>query len=152
MFKVKYSLLAFCLVFVFALTSCDEDDPTEPQHEHFEAEGIVLYQDGAKFLEIFEAEFDENLNQSISVQAGSETDVFEIKFLDHDRDEILPEDDDKTFGYLISDESIAGLSQADGGWKFKLEGISAGTTELELRIMHEGHPDFKTPKIPVVVE
>jgi hypothetical protein len=36
-------------------------------------------------------------------------------------------------------------------WAFHLKGLIAGTTTLELQVLHVGHVDVKTPKIPVII-
>ncbi len=155
-------LSALFIAFAIFFTSCDEDNPVK-QGEHIEAAGIILYNGSEIFMRIFEAQFDQAYNTSFELKAGETTDEFEIVFLDedgheielehHDHTMIEVEEEEHSFGFLISDESILELiPDPEDEWGFSLMGKVTGSTDIELRLMHGDHPDFKTPKIPVVVE
>jgi len=39
----------------------------------------------------------------------------------------------------------------EGSYKFQFSGKNNGITQVEFFILHEGHPDFRSGKIPVRV-
>lgn len=154
----KYSSIAVLLFSLSLLfVSCsDEDDPSEPQHEHFEAEGWI-FEDaaGRDYIVIYEGKFDNSgIATEFIVPFDDMTDHFEIYFLDHDKDEINPpDDDDKKLGWVIGDESIVEVHRHDDEeWEFHLKGLKVGETDIEFQIVHNDHADVKTIKIPVKVQ
>ncbi|MFN3871952.1 MAG: hypothetical protein ACK4R9_03015 [Ignavibacterium sp.] len=145
------------IVFFFTLTtltlflsSC-KDDPLEPDMDHFEAEGLVLYQSGIKVAEIFRGVTQDTL---FAVE-GQRTSHFEVKFYNANKQELDPPDHTKQpFAWEIQDTSIVGTWQhpgEEGSYEFHLEGKRVGVTQIEFFIMHEGHADFRSGKIPVKV-
>ena len=52
-----------------------------------------------------------------------------------------------------TDDAIVEIDQDEPGeFEFHLKGIEAGTTTLELFVLHEGHVDVRTIEIPIIVE
>lgn len=136
----------------FTVISCSEDDPVSDQHDHAEADGMVIKSNGNIILKIDEAEIDPNYFEKLSIKENSTMSDLEVFFIDHDGDEFQPHDEDKSFGWVIGDESILQLiPDSENMWQFDLEGLKEGMTDLEIRILHNDHPDFKTPKIPVEI-
>lgn len=158
----KKLLLAIFLVFssLIILTSCDEDDPSSPSEEHFDAAGVEIEDaTGAVFFKVFKGQVDASVNEKFEIPIGM-SDHFEIYFLDDNGNRLEePEDHHYTLGYEIEDPSIVALHQHEDDhdddhyeeWEFHLEGLKAGETTLELSILHEGHSDFRTGKFPVLV-
>ncbi len=139
-------------VLAFAIISCSEDDPVSTQHDHAEAEGLVLKTDGNTIMKIFEGEFDSAYFDTLSIKANSTMQNIEIFFLDHDGDEFQTDDEDKALGWIIGDETMLTLTLSESNkWMVDVEALKEGNTDLELRILHNDHPDFKSPKIPVVI-
>ncbi len=136
----------------FSVISCSEDDPVSEQHDHAEADGLVLKSGSDIVMRIDEGEFDTNYLSKISLKEGEAMSDLEVFFLDHDGDEFQTDDEDKSLGWIIDDETILQLTpKTDNKWMFDLEALKEGTTDLEIRILHNDHPDFKSPKIPVEV-
>lgn len=153
--KINIALMFLALAFVFTITSCTNEDPSSPQVEHFEPEGWVLIDAaGTRFMTIWQGKFDEGSDTSMTIQAGVTSDHIDVKFLNSDKEEInAPEDEDHSFGWEIANEAIAKIDQDEPGeYEFHLKGIEAGTTTLELFVLHEGHVDVRTIKIPIIVE
>lgn len=151
--KKHNSLRLFLLLCVMVLTlfiAC-KDDPLDPHKDHFEAEGIVFYQSGIKVAEIFRG----ITQDTLFATAGQRTTHFEVKFYNPNRQEIdPPTDEHHSFAWEIQDTSIVGVWQhpgEEGGFEFHLDGKIQGITQIEFFIMHEGHPDFRSGKIPVKV-
>jgi hypothetical protein len=146
----KYFLFVF---FAFSLLSaCSEDDPVTPQQGHFDAIGVVLTTSGIEVVSILRGV----TNDTLKVQAGQLTDHFDVSFYDENEHVVdAPDDPAKTMSWEIGDLTIVEVHQDDGQegkFEVHLRGLQAGTTTLELFIMHEGHSDFRSGKIPVVVE
>ncbi|MCX7735318.1 MAG: hypothetical protein N2319_01275 [Candidatus Kapabacteria bacterium] len=153
MFNLKLLIILLFGIFVALLFySCSESSPTE-NDDHYEAAGLLLKQGNTVYMRIFQAKIDNNYNQSISLKTGQESLVFSVVFLDEDGKELPePTDVNKSFGWVIDDNTVVSLEYDNKNkWSFRLKGLKEGTTNLELRLNHNDHPDFKTPKIPVVV-
>ncbi len=136
----------------FTVISCSEDDPVSEQHDHAEADGLVIKSGSDIIMRIDEGEFDSDYNDQICLKEGESMTDLEVFFLDHDGDEFQSNDKDKSLGWIIDDETILQLTpKTDNKWMFDLEALKEGTTNLEIRILHNDHPDFKTPKIPVEI-
>lgn len=132
----------------------EKDDPSSTQQDHFEAEGIVLIDSGVRFFKMFRGQIDtsESKVDTLVVPVGLSP-HWTIKFLDENEQEIDPPDDDnKSFGWIIPDPSVVEMYRHDGQeWEFHLNGLMVGETSIEFRVMHNDHYDFHTPAIPVSV-
>ncbi|MDX1702450.1 MAG: hypothetical protein R3250_17610, partial [Melioribacteraceae bacterium] len=66
-----------------------------------------------------------------------------------------PEGEEQILAWEFDDPEIAGIWQhegEEGGFEIHLEGLSEGETHVEFFIMHEGHADYRSGKIPVRIE
>lgn len=143
--------VSFVLFLSFVIISCSKDEPLAPEEDHFEAEGMVFYESGIKIVEIFRGV----TTDTFFVPSGSMTPHIDVKFLSPERELLDPPDyREKPMGWAISDTSIVSLHQDagdEGKYEFHLEGKKAGVTDIEFFVLHEGHPDFRSGKIPVKV-
>ncbi len=142
-------LLAIPFVAGLIIAGCG-DNPVEGEknHDHFEPRGLILrvgtdsvvYDNGV-------------VNGSLTVKAGEETDLISLDFILEDGERETPTDDDFSLDYTIGDTTVASVEQheADGPWKFHIDGRKAGTTTLTLQLMHVDHADFTAKPIEVVV-
>ncbi len=154
------SILIFLFIVSLLISSCKENDtPSEPQTPHFEAEGLII-QDATKkiIFAVFQGNLLKDFNgnklmDTLIAPLNALSDHYSVKFLDANKNIINPPaDDDHSFGYDITDKTILQIIQDDPkDYAFHLKGLKSGTTTIELRVNHNGHPDFKTPKIPVKV-
>ena len=132
----------------------EKDDPSAPQQDHFEAEGVVLIDSGVRFFHMLRGEIDtsEGKVDTLAVPVGLSP-HWEIRFLDENEQEINPPDDaNKSLGWVIADKSVVEMYRHDGQeWEFHLNGLKVGETTIEFRVMHNDHYDFHTPSIPVSV-
>jgi hypothetical protein len=152
--KSYYKSMFIIALIMIVFTSCkDETNPTEDQHEHFEAVGIVLYQNGQMVFRVNEGIIDKSIADSLRIPLGIATD-FTIKFILEDGDEvIMPDDEDKELSWSIGDASILGITKySDDRSKLTITGLKTGMLGIEIHILHNGHIDFRTPEIPVIVE
>jgi hypothetical protein len=148
--NLKYIFIAIVLGFTI---SCSERDPLEPHEEHFEASGLVLIKSGERFFKVFQGEIVSEM-KVLEVPLGELTDHYSIKFLDDNGDEFdPPTDEDFSLDWEIDDENIAEVHQDEPGeWEFHLKGLIEGTTTFEIRVLHDDHFGFRTPKLPIEVK
>lgn len=141
----------FMLLLSFKIISCSKDEPLSPSEDHFEAEGMIFFESGIKIAEIFRGV----TQDTFFVPLGNMTAHIEVKFLSPERNLLDPPNPKKKpLSWTISDTSIVSVYQhADdqGSYEFHLQGKKVGVTDIEFFVLHEGHPDFRSGKIPVKV-
>lgn len=150
---MKKFLSYFIISAVVIICACSESNPVS-QEDHFEASGLVLIKSDAIFMKIFKGSIDTTFVSKFEITKGESTEYFHVQFL-NDSGSVLdpPEDNNKNFGWIVDDTTIVMPEKnTQDKWSFRLKGINSGTTSLELRLLHLDHPDFKTPKIQVVVK
>ena len=161
-----HAIFGLLLVFNFACEDDDHDDHDHPE-DHTDADGFVLEDESG--AEVYR-EFEGAVEGSITLSVGDTLEL-SVHFLDHDGEEIEHEeegDEDHEDGLSISenDESIAKVEVEDHeeegddhdhdheehGMAIHVIGVSAGSTNFKLQLMHEGHADYtSTNNVPVVV-
>jgi len=145
-------LLAYILLVTFMLACSDDDTPLQAEEEHFEAIGTVVYDASAALtLSILRGV----TTDTLYAVNGELSDHYTVKFYDEDENIIDPPDEEHAeMGYEVTDTSILEIWQhpgEEGGFEFHLRGLAVGQTTLELFVKHEGHNDYRSGKIPVVV-
>ncbi|MBD3287662.1 hypothetical protein GF337_02560 [candidate division KSB1 bacterium] len=144
---IKIALLSALVIAL--MTGCSEDNPVEADHEHNEAEGVLLKIDDTIIVRVEEGEVKEG---KITVKVNEETSSIFASFLDHDGEEFIPDEEGSYLLPEIADESIATAEVVTGQeWHFTVSGVKAGTTTLIVKLMHGDHHDFLTPAIQVEV-
>ena len=148
-------IMAFSFVVCALLSSgCgDDDNPVKDDHdgEHAEAVGFVLRTSGVELVRYENGEVGGN----IEVGVGRETALLSLRFIDEEGDLFAPESDDGfSLDWEIADETIAEVEQhqEDGAWAFHLIGLVTGRASLIIKLNHEGHADFVSKAIEIVVE
>jgi len=141
-----YALLSIFII----VSACSSSSSSDDHDDHEEAEGFRLKLSGQTIVEQLP---DQDVTGSITVQAGQETALISIFFIDHDGEEFQPDGVSNTLGYSFTTAEIAEFEQheEDGKWSFHIHGEAAGTTTLTLRLMHDDHSDFDTQAITVTV-
>ena len=144
-----FLVVAFISVFFF---SCkEEDSPLPPQEDHFKAEGIVFMESGIIIADIFRGV----TNDTLFAPKGGMTTGIDVKFYDGNKNVINPPDKSKQkLSWEFVNNTLASVWQHpgdEGGYEFHLKGLAVGTTQMEFFVMHEGHADFRSGKITVVV-
>ena len=148
------------LVFLFAsmilfTTGCEDDD--NDHDHHTDAEGFVLKSEsGTEVYKEFEGAIITN-NLTLSVGDTLEISVY---FLDHGGDEIEHEDEDDKLSVSGFNADVAVVSVEEHEetgmdhheMALEIIGVSAGSTEFKLELMHGDHADYtSTNNIPVTV-
>jgi len=136
---------------IISLIACNEKSSLDNESEHTEAIGLTIYYQGEPYFKVLNAKIDTTLAPKFYLQNGTEM-LFEVKFIDEDGKEIVPTEASKNFAWIIDDTTIAKLEfLPNEKYKFKGKGLRLGETQIEFRLNHYDHPDFKTPKVPLEV-
>lgn len=148
------SQISFIILLVFTLTSCEKSNPVE-QEEHFEPMGLII-RDATKavYMKLWEGKLDTAYYSKISILDTGLTDAFYVTFLNDKKEEIEAPESAK-LAYIVSDISIANVYQhqgEEGDTEFHLIPKKVGITDIEIRVLHNDHSDFKTPKISLEVK
>ena len=156
---LKVQLVLLITSMMFFTTGCEDDDHDHDE-DHTDAEGFVLENEsGTEVYKEFEGAIVTN-NLILSV---GDTLELSVHFLDHDGEEIEHEEDgEEEEGLRITgnNESIA-IVEAEEHEEDEEEhhemaihviGVSAGSTEFKLELMHDEHADYtSTNNVPVSV-
>lgn len=143
-----HTLLVALLAILFTATACNNPASSEEEH-HEDPVGAVLKMNGQEI-----ARYDESgVTGQIEVNAGEETALISIFFLADDGDEFQPDEPEFSLNWTDIDTSIADVEQheEDGKWSFHIHGEASGNTSVVFQLFHDGHSDFDTQPIPVVV-
>ena len=157
-----HSILLLTSLALFTV-GCEDDDHDEHGHGegHTDAEGFKLEDENGN--EVY-SQFEGAIDGAITLNVG-ETLELTVHFLDDDGNEIEHEEEegeDHEDGLEVSvaDPNIATVEveghedEGDGndhGMAIHIEGVSSGTTNFELRLMHQGHADFTSLDVLVTV-
>ena len=145
--------LIFILIGMFLITTSCEDDDHEHDDEHTDADGFVLEDENGS--EVYR-EFEGAIEGSVSLSVG-DTLVLSVHFLDHDGNEIEHEEDEEheeedELVVSENDANIAIVEVEEHEAGLHVIGVSAGSTNFKLQLMHDGHADYtSTNNVPVVV-
>jgi hypothetical protein len=139
------------VISIFFVSSCSEKSTIPDTGTHTEAIGIVIYHNGSQYFRIKAAKIDSTIAKEFALKLNQALE-FEVKFIDEDGEEIIPQESDKNFSWIIDDTTLVVMKLLPGEkWKFQAVGKKVGSTLIEFRLNHGDHPDFKTPKVPLVV-
>ena len=160
---LKAHLILLLTSLALFTVGCEDDDHDEHGHEegHTDAEGFKLEDENGN--EVY-SQFEGAIEGAITLNVG-ETLELTVHFLDDDGNEIEHEEkegEDHEDGLEVSgaDPNIAIVEveghedEGDGhdhGMGIHIEGVSSGTTNFELRLMHQGHADFTSLDVLVTV-
>ncbi len=128
------------------VSSCS--NPVEDRDDdHEEAEGLVLTLSGTDVVTVKEGK----VTGSITVTDNQKTPMMDVFFLDTEGKRFQPSDTLKTLEWSFAASDISEAEQEGERWKIRFKGRAVGQTTFELRLMHGGHADFRTPQIPITV-
>ena len=147
-----YTTLLLTSAMLFTI-GCEDESHDDHDHEegHTDADGFIL--EDAAGNEVYR-EFEGAMTGSVTLAVG-ETLELSVHFLDHEGNEIAHEEEseDHEDGLAVSgfDATVAvvevegheeGGDHDDHGMALHVEGVSAGSTSFELKLMHDGHADY----------
>ncbi len=156
--SLKAQLVLLITSMILFTTGCVDDD--HDHDHHTDAEGFVLENEsGTEVYKEFEgAIVTNNLNLSIG-----DTLELSVHFLDHDGDEIQHEEEEgeedelSVSGFnadvaMVSVEEHEETGSDHHEMAIHVIGVSAGTTEFKLELMHDDHADYtSTNNVSVTV-
>lgn len=154
----KYFVYALLLIVTYStifLAGCSDNTVTTPQSEHFQASGMIIYNESLSDTLLYyhngvlKPGYD-SLFAPFNALGGHWT----IKFLDADKKQLNPPTDpNHTLGWLIDDPNkLEVYRHGTDIWEFHLKGKAVGNTNIKFQILHEGHADFQTVSIPVKID
>jgi len=157
-----YTTLLLTGAMLFTI-GCEDESHDDHGHEegHTDADGFIL--EDAAGNEVYR-EFEGVMTGSVTLAVG-ETLELSVHFLDHEGNEIAHEEEgedhedglavsgfDATVAVVEVEEHEEGGDHDDHGMALHVEGVSAGSTSFELKLMHDGHADYtSTNNVPVTV-
>ncbi len=158
MFKINLVKVILFVLLVFFSTSCN--DSSTGAEDHLDVDGLVL-----KLNEIEIYQELEGVIMNIIAVGVNDTLELSVHFLDHDGNEIGHEDEvgeEDELSFSISNTDIISIEieehdddhveEEDHELGFKLIGISSGSSEFTISLMHEGHADYTSLPISVNVQ
>lgn len=149
--KKRFLVFALLIFTLISFTACDKnDDPVTSQEDHFEAIGMMFRTSGIEVASILRGVTTDTLKGP----EGAIGDALDITFFDENENEIAPPSN-PALSWEIDDPSIFEIWQhpgEEGGFEFHVKGLKEGESHIEFFIMHEGHSDFRSGKIPVKIE
>ncbi|MFA7290195.1 MAG: hypothetical protein WC055_15065 [Melioribacteraceae bacterium] len=152
--KIKSILyISIILLSFIALNGCKGDNPVSAQEDHFQPFGMAIYDaTGALNVKILRGVTSDTLHAEV----GKRSDHYSVQFYNSE-DKLIPPPTSQNLklDWKIGDASLVGVWQhpgEEGGYEFHLEGIKKGNTTIEFYIVHEGHNDYRTGLIPVIVK
>lgn len=161
-----YTTLLLTGAMLFTI-GCEDDAHDDHDHDHEEghtdADGFIL--EDAAGNEVYR-EFEGAMTGSVTLAVG-ETLELSVHFLDHEGNEIAHEEEeegeehedglavegnDASIAVVEVEEHEEGGDHDDHGMALHVEGVSAGSTSFQLKLMHDGHADYtSTNNVPVTV-
>lgn len=147
---MKKALFVSILICAVWITGCKkEDNVVVPQEEHFAAEGVYLSSSGISVAAIFRGES----TDTVKVPLGNSTDHMNVRFFDANRNIINPPTDvNKKLTWNIADTSLVEIWRHDEEYEIHFRGKKPGLTTVEFYITHEGHNDFRSGNLKVLVQ
>ena len=158
---LKAHLILLLTSLALVTIGCEDDDHDHDEEGHTDAEGFILESEDG--IEIYR-QFEGAIEGALTLNTG-ETLELSVHFLDHDGEEIEheeeEEEEDHEDGLVVDgfDSNIAiieveeheGEDDHEHGMAIHVVGVSSGTTNFELRLMHQGHADFTSLDVLVTV-
>ena len=156
-----YTTLLLTGAMLFTI-GCEDESHDDHEEGHTDADGFIL--EDAAGNEVYR-EFEGAMTGSVTLAVG-ETLELSVHFLDHEGNEIAHDDEEgedhedglEVSGFDVTVAVVEVEGHEEGGdhdehaMALHVEGVSAGSTSFELRLMHDGHADYtSTINVPVTV-
>ncbi len=150
--KTLKMLFIYSFLLIIFFNSCKEKNTLEDEHDHTEAIGLIIYHNGKPYFKVINAQIDTSIAKEFLVPLNEDR-YFEVKFIDTEGHEEVPSESSKNFSWVLDDNTFVDARLLPNEkFKFKMRGLKSGKTLIEFRLNHFDHPDFKTPKVPLVVK
>lgn len=157
---ILFSLLLVSILFV----GCDDTETVTPSEEHFEAAGYIIKNESdSTIFKVLKGRVDNTLSESFVLLLADGIQEFTVEFLDEDGNNIgIPEHneheehgdteegEEHELSFELEDNSIAQIDIHE--WELDITPLNNGTTNFRVQILHEGHPDFTSPYVPMEIK
>ena len=155
---LKAQLVLLITSMMFFTTGCEDDDHDHDE-DHTDAEGFVLENEsGTEVYKEFEGAI---ITNNLTLGVGDTLEL-SVHFLDHDSDEIEHDDgedeDELSVSGFNADVAIVSVEEHEETGSdhhemaLEIIGVSAGSTEFKLELLHGGHADYTSyNNVPVSV-
>jgi hypothetical protein len=160
---ILISILFITLFFI----SCDENDTVTPSEEHFEAAGyIIKNENDSTVFKVLKGQVDNTISESFTLLLADGSQNFTIEFLDedgnnignpehedhedHEESEEEEEHEEHELEFQMEDDSIINIEIDE--WELNLTPLKIGGTTFRIQVLHEGHPDFTSPFVPIEIK
>ena len=143
------ALPALCLTLIFA--ACDDSTTNQDEH-HLEAFGVALVQGVDTLLRSTSGNAEE-VRGALALQLGQSRGPLLLHFLDEAGHWFRPEadpDGEHSFALDLGATSY-GVVVDSLDWSFTATGLQMDSTTLVVRVLHQGHDDYVSPALPVLV-
>jgi len=143
--------MMLALGLALGFTACDDNDDSHDEH-HLEAFGVALVQ-GSDTLAMSTSGEASEVEGRLDLQVAQARGPILLHFLDEEGHWFRPEaDPDGEHAFALTHEATAFTTTLDAGnWSFTATGGTAGASTLVVRVLHEGHDDYVSPALPVLV-
>lgn len=127
-------------------------DSTGPG-DHEDAAGVRAVMGGATLVNV---NADRQVTGAFTVAVNEETDHITIQFLNDEGNPITVDPNSFYLRVQVANSALLEVEQdTPGDFGIHLHGLAAGSTTVQLLLMHGkhpgGHPDYTSPNIPVTV-
>ena len=156
---LKAQLVLLITSMMFFTTGCEDDDHDHDE-DHTDAEGFVLENESE--TEVYKEFEGAIVTNNLTLSVGDTLEL-SVHFLDNDGDEIQHEDEEREEDELsvsgfnadvafvsVEEHEETGMDHHE--MAIHVIGVSAGSTEFKLELMHGDHADYtSTNNVPVTV-
>ncbi len=161
MFNKITSLFLFVFSLSLFLISCDDTETVTPSEEHFEAAGYIIKNESdSTVFKVLKGQVDNTISASFVLMLADGSHKYTIEFLDEDGNNIgIPEHNDHgeteeeeehELSFEIEDFTLVQFGITE--WDINISPIKVGETTFRIQILHEEHPDFTSPYVPMEIK
>ncbi len=129
-------------------TACGND-----HDHHYSPVGIILSQGDDMLVTQEEGVVTYATGDAIPVPAGESTQTISVAFISDDGHHFTPEAGEYSLRHTIGNEEVLGVTHPVDGdeWSFRMNGLQAGSSTIQLELWHAGHSDFRSQNFQVSV-
>ncbi|MFA7327407.1 MAG: hypothetical protein WC121_12125 [Candidatus Kapaibacterium sp.] len=161
---INSAILFSILFFSFLFVSCDNSDSVTPSENHFEAAGYIIKNEAdSTVFKVLKGQVDNTIAETFVLMLADGSHKYTVEFLDEEGNNIgIPEHDDHgeteeeeeheehELNFEIEDINLAQFDITE--WEINLSPLKVGKTNFRIQILHEGHPDFTSPYVPMEIK
>lgn len=136
--RLTNALITITLLVLFVACSSE--------HDHLDIGGFEVMANN----EVIFSQSGTVVTGQVTIPAGTVTDEMTVVFRDADGSALTITDDDYRME-ILSDNTQVLSTELTGRWTFRLNGVSQGTAQINVNILHGSHYDFESRPVPANV-